>query len=43
MGKIPEATRKLINDYYSRPGDMSMGQFCRANKIKVYYLKRVIV
>ena len=42
MGKIPEATRKLINDYYSRPGDMSMGQFCRANKIKVYYLKRVL-
>jgi hypothetical protein len=42
MGKIPEATRKLINDYYSRPGDMSTGQFCRANKIKVYYLKRVL-
>lgn len=42
MGKIPEATRKLINDYYSRSGDMSMGQFCRANKIKVYYLKRVL-
>ena len=42
MGKIPEATRKLINDYYSRPDDMSMGQFCRANKIKVYYLKRVL-
>ena len=42
MGKIPEATRKLINDYYSRPCDMSMGQFCRANKIKVYYLKRVL-
>ncbi|MGI6227848.1 MAG: hypothetical protein ACOYJ1_16550 [Peptococcales bacterium] len=42
MGKIPEAIRKLINDYYSRPDDMSMGQFCRANKIKVYYLKRVL-
>lgn len=42
MRKIPEATRKLINAYYSRPCDMSMSRFCRANKIKVYYLKRVL-
>jgi hypothetical protein len=34
--------RDIINSYYSRPEEMSMGEFCKANQIKVLTLKKLL-
>ena len=42
MRTLNQATRKLINDYYNRPKNVSLAEFCKANNIKVYYMRRLL-
>lgn len=42
MDKSTPFIRNTINAYYYRPDGMSMGEFCKISRIKVYQLERML-
>jgi len=42
MDKTTPFIKNTINTYYCRPEGMSMGEFCKISRIKVYQLERML-
>lgn len=42
MDRVTLHIRTIVNAYYTRPREMSKAAFCKANKLRVYQLDRML-